>query len=227
MAINKITAPLSTGPSVFADPVINQLAALLTDCNHGTRVSGGYVKQGSLWNIGGAMFMANSDTAITGTRSASTTGVKFTVSGNTATVSYGADSVTWDGSQQGFYDSNNNFYYCGDVITGNHNIFIANATINNTSYTKLLEYQVRHGGIYRIFTSIDEEFFTVTYYVRVYINDIAVGTVLASSSTFQSLTEDLFIEDRDKISLYGYKTGGDVGQRCDIEIKNGEEGRIT
>ena len=94
MAINKITAPLGTSPSVFAAPVIAQLAALLTDCNHGIRISGGYVKAGSLWNIGGSMFLADSDTAITGTRSASTTGVKFTVSGDSATVSYGTGTLT-------------------------------------------------------------------------------------------------------------------------------------
>lgn len=109
MAINKITAPLSTGPSVFAAPVINQLAALLTDCNHTKRASGGYILKGALFNIGGSMFLADSDTAISGT---SSNYVKIIASGNTATAAYTTSvaNVSWNGAYQGCFDNDGALY---------------------------------------------------------------------------------------------------------------------
>ena len=212
MAINKITAPLSTGPSVFASPVIAQLASLLTDCNHGIRISGGYVKAGSLWNIGGTMFIADSDTAITGTRSASTTGVKFTVSGDSATVSYGTGTLTWNGIYQGYYDTSGNYYYKGNIISGtilldNQNSEEITVRTSNSSYTEMTSRKVLFGGIYKIITSARANN-AGNNYVRVYINGVAVGSELnITTVTTSTLTEGIYIEDGDKIQLFAHSNG--------------------
>jgi hypothetical protein len=224
MAINKITAPLSTSPSVFAAPVINQLAALLADCNHGTRVSGGYVKKGSLWNIGGTMFLADSDTAITGTRSDATTGVMFTVSGDAATVSYGTDAVTWSGASQGYYDSSSNYYYCGEMIAGSlelyNSAYSATITTTNatTTYTKKYAYKISKAGFYRVKTGVTGSTYggnTAHYgYALLYINDSSVGTELSNNTaTVTYQTKDVWCEENDELELYfksnydGYKYG--------------------
>lgn len=117
MAIIKISSPLSTSPSVFAEPVLNQLLALAIDCNHGNRIGNGYVKKGSLWNIGGVMFIADADTAINGSKnqglSTCAMAIRFSVSGSTATATYINDltGVTWNGEYQGYYDASGNMYY--------------------------------------------------------------------------------------------------------------------
>lgn len=117
MAIIKIGAPLADAPNVFAAPVINQLLALAVDCNHGYRIGGGVVKKGSLWNIGGVMFIADSDTAILGSKNQGLSNcamaIKFSVSGNEATATYVSNlaGVSWNGEYQGNYDASGNMYY--------------------------------------------------------------------------------------------------------------------
>lgn len=113
MAINKITAPLSTSPSVFAAPVIAQLAALLTLASNVKRASGGYILKGALFNIGGTMYMADSDTAISGTPSDY---VAITASGDIATAAYATDisDVRWDGAYQGCFDTDGVLYIAED-----------------------------------------------------------------------------------------------------------------
>lgn len=230
MAINKITAPLSTGPSVFAAPVIKQLAALLTDCNRGLRVSGGYVKSGSLWNIGGSMFLADSDTAITGTRSASTTGVKFTVSGDSAAVSYGTGTLTWNGIYQGYYDTSGNYYYKGNIISGtilldNQNSEEIIVGASESSYTEITSRKVLFGGIYKIITSARSGY-TGNNYVRVYINGVAVGSELnITTATTSTLTEDIYIEDGDKIQLFAHSNGSS-GFYASMKIEQGSYGLV-
>lgn len=229
MAINKIAAPLSTGPSVFAQPVLNQLAALLTDCNHGNRVSGGYVKACSLWNIGGSMFLADSDTAITGTRSSSTTGIKFTVSGSTATASYGTDTPTWNASYQGYYDGSGNYYYIGSIkagdfpfpATGVQETLSTTAGPYKAHYTSFVLYiskdsqsstaekvgcfKVQKAGIYRLnrIMSIGD---STTGVISVYLNgnSFISSTIYASSTT----ADDIFIEDEDELEIYVARTSG-------------------
>lgn len=109
MAINKITAGLASGPSAFAQPVLNQLAAMLTVASSTKRASGGYILKGALFNIGGSMFMADSDTAISGTASDY---IKLTVSGEIASAAYTADvsGVSWNGLYQGCFDISGNLY---------------------------------------------------------------------------------------------------------------------
>jgi len=232
MAIVKIDAGLESSPLVFAQPVLNQIAALLTDCNHGDRVTGGYVRKGSLWNLGGAMFVANSDTVVTGVRSVATTGVKFVVSGDAATPLYGSDTVTWDGSQQGFYDSGNNFYYCGTAESGDtllpdaYQPFADNGS--NLSYHKLFSYKIPIAGYYKIVTTATGDYSATVEYCKVYINDNPIGTELSSNSeTEVSQTEILFCEKNDIVQLYSHRSkDNDLYTYCSISIKTGLYGII-
>ena len=110
MAINKIAAPLSTSPSVFAAPVVNQLLALSMASEKHARIVNGYVRKGSMFCILGDLFVADSDTLISGTESGSVA-VIFTVSGNAATAAYTtSNDATWNGAYQGYYDSSNKLY---------------------------------------------------------------------------------------------------------------------
>ena len=117
MAINKITAPLADTTANFATPVINQLQALVIDCNHGDRYSGSYILEGALFSIGGSMFKAVSNTFISGTATGATF-IKFTVTGTTATVAFVTTlktSLTWSGDYQGWYDDDGNYYLAYEV----------------------------------------------------------------------------------------------------------------
>lgn len=110
MAINKIAAPLSNSPSVFASPVVNQLLALSMASEKHARIVNGYVRKGSMFCILGDLFVADSDTLISGTESGSVA-VIFTVSGNEATAAYTtSNDATWNGAYQGYYDSSNRLY---------------------------------------------------------------------------------------------------------------------
>lgn len=143
MAINKIAAPLSTSPSVFAAPVVNQLLALVLGIDMGERVSNGYIKKGAMFNILGDLFVADSDTLVSGTESGSVA-IKFTVSGNTAVASYvsSMSSVSWNGTYQGFYDSSNNMYFTDYIYPGdriyqgyeNYCFTVSDSYIDNISF---------------------------------------------------------------------------------------------
>lgn len=113
MAINLFTAPLATSPAVFASPVVSELALLVRNIDHQNRFKYGFVRKGAMFNIGGSLFVADSDTAISGTYSGF---IKLTVSGTTATASYvsGSPSVTWDDENNGYYDGSGNYYAFDD-----------------------------------------------------------------------------------------------------------------
>jgi hypothetical protein len=117
MAIIKISAPGST-PSGISDwsAVVAQLAALVLDKENPIRISGTNVLKGSLFNIGGAMFIADADTAISGTAS---NYVKLTVSGSSATPSFVADlaGVSWNSASKGYYDASGNLYIFDELKT--------------------------------------------------------------------------------------------------------------
>lgn len=117
MAINKITAPLSDTTTNFATPVINQLQALVIDCNHGDRYDTTKILDGALFCIGGEMFRADADTAISMNPSTATF-IKFIVSGTVATVSFVTtpeSALTWSGDYQGYYDGDGNYYLAYEV----------------------------------------------------------------------------------------------------------------
>ena len=110
MAINKITGPGAT-PSSISDwaGAVDWLNSILPNINIGTKIYNGYVKNGSLFNIGGSLYLADSDTAITGTESDY---VMITPSGSTASASYASSlsGVTWDDANKGYYDASDNLY---------------------------------------------------------------------------------------------------------------------
>lgn len=108
MAIIKIDS-IGTTPIAFVSPAIAQIAALLQNVEQPLRVIGSVVKKGSLFNIGGAMYIADADTNITGTASDY---VKITPAGATASASYVANltGVTWNTAYNGYYDGTGNLY---------------------------------------------------------------------------------------------------------------------
>jgi len=133
MAINKITAGLADGPSVFATPVINQLAALLTLSGEAKRYADGYIMKGALFNIGGTMYMADSDTAISGSASDY---IAITASGDIATASYvsSLSGVSWDGAYNGWFDASGTLYIFDEVLAKDNGdiseIYNQNLSIN-------------------------------------------------------------------------------------------------
>ncbi len=114
MAINRIAAPLATSPATFATPVVNQLASNILDHELPERIIGTNVVEGARFNIGGVEYVADADTAITGTASDY---VKITPSGDTASAAYVADltGVTWNPSYKGYYDTSGNLYVFDEV----------------------------------------------------------------------------------------------------------------
>jgi hypothetical protein len=143
MAINKIDAPLATSPATFATPVINQLLALAINTEKIERISGGYVRKGSMFNIGGAMYVCDGDTAITGSNTLAIA-VKLTPSGSTASASYISDitGVSWNGDYHGYYDVSGNLYillvspgYC--ILFGTKDEIIITSTETRTAHFKM------------------------------------------------------------------------------------------
>jgi hypothetical protein len=194
MAINKIASPLSDSPSVFAAPVVNQLLALAIDCNHGARVSGGYIKKGSLWNIGGQMFIADSDTAISGTRSASTVAIKFSVSGNMATALYvdSTNSAVWNGSYQGYYDTSGNMYFY-ECSAGSYTLesYSASYAVGPGTITEMSPYKVIKTGCYRIKTTVSR----YSNQCGLYVN----GILMYPFTEGVTIIQDLFLECGDVV----------------------------
>ena len=209
MAIIKITSPLATAPNVFASPVINQLLALAVDCNHGYRIGGGVVKKGSLWNIGGVMFIADADTAILGSKNQGLSNcalaIKFSVSGNEATATYVSDltGVSWNGEYQGNYDASGNMYYykCKKAdwnVLSSSSVFI-NAQPNAIE-AKVLALQ---SGV-DIYRTIVEK--TGSYNMLVFAGNIIPGLSLSiNGNTVFTITNSapapLFLEEGDLVKI--------------------------
>ena len=118
MAINKITAPGST-PATFWPAVLEFFEAYALGIENAFRVkSTAHIAKGSFFAIGGSIYVADSDTAITGTSSAY---VKLTPSGTTASPSYVASltGVTWSDTYNGYYDGSGNLYIFDEVVARN------------------------------------------------------------------------------------------------------------
>jgi hypothetical protein len=110
MAITKLAAPGSV-PASIADwsAVVAQLSALVMDKEAPFRISGSSVLKGSLFNIGGVLYVADDDTAISGTASDI---VQLSPSGATVTAAFVADltGVSWNAAYKGYYDDAGNLY---------------------------------------------------------------------------------------------------------------------
>lgn len=116
MAINKITAPIQP-PASDADWSNTQdlIEALALGIEGPLRIVGSNVVRGAVFNIGGSVYIADADTAITGTASKY---VKITPSGASATASYVASltGVTWNSTYNGYYDGSGNLYIFDELL---------------------------------------------------------------------------------------------------------------
>ena len=136
MAINKISAPGSS-PSGSADwtAVVSLLAALVADKENPIRISGSNVVRGALFSVGGSLYLADSDTAISGTASDY---VKLVASGTTVAASFVADltGVSWNAASKGYYDASGNLYVFDEARALNAGAITATKTEAGNSRTR-------------------------------------------------------------------------------------------
>ena len=213
MAINRIDAPATT-PATFWPQVINQLAALVLDKEDNERIVGGFVKQGSLFNVGGILYVADADTAISGTEITSLA-VKITPSGATASASYVSSltGVTWNSAYKGWYDISGNLYVRDYVTAGNYLIPGMDTSIlptfetTSTTYVKAYEFKISKSGIYRTYFTMSGGS-VYNRYGRIYKNGVAVGTERIATSVPLFNTEDLSFQKGDLIQVYAKVDSG-------------------
>ena len=117
MAINKV--PYPTTPVPVSDDwarVVNVLQTNYLEIENKIKIDFGNdnVLKGAVFNIGGAVYLADSDTAITGTASDY---VKLTPGTSTATAAYvsSLSGVTWNDTYNGYYDVSGNLYVFNEV----------------------------------------------------------------------------------------------------------------
>lgn len=184
MAINKIDAPGIT-PATFWPQVINQLLALTIDKEYSDRIVSGFIKQGAMFNIGGVMYVADSDTAISLTEAGSV-GVKITPSGATASASYVStlSGIIWNASYKGWYDGSGNliirdYVYPGEYCIGDHiqtrdHIYPSGSSAFPYTASAI---RTKKYGTYNVRYKIHISSSVVTGLVsQIYINGIASGT---------------------------------------------------
>lgn len=213
MAINKITAPLSTSPAVFAAPVVNQLLALSIASEKHARIVNGYILKGAMFCILGDIFVADSDTTISGTESGSIA-VRFTVSGNAAIAEYvSSNDATWNGAYFGFYDSSDRMYiydylYAGDFINYLYPVITTESISLTTTYSNpngITTRRIQKSGKYRVYF-VFQTSHSGTYSIVLFKNGVAVGTektIVATGQSWygESQTEDFLFYEGDYVEL--------------------------
>ena len=112
MAINKVPYPTTSVPvSDDWGRMINVVQANYLTMENSRRIDfdNDDVLKGAVFQIGGAIFLADSDTTITGTASDY---VKITPGTSTATASYvsSLSGVSWNDTHRGYYDVSGNLY---------------------------------------------------------------------------------------------------------------------
>jgi hypothetical protein len=112
MAINRVDYPASTPASLtdWTDNIsLHEASFLRTEESQRIDYANDNVFQGAVFQIGGSVYLADADTAITGTASDY---VKITPSGATASAAYVADltGVSWNAVYNGWYDGSGNLY---------------------------------------------------------------------------------------------------------------------
>lgn len=118
MAINRIIEP-NVPPTETADwsRMLNLVRALQLSTELPFRVVGSNVVKGAVFAVGGTIYQADADTAISGTTS---NYVKLTPStdGSVCTASYVASltGVSWNSTYNGWYDSSENAYIFDENI---------------------------------------------------------------------------------------------------------------
>lgn len=112
MAINRIAEPANP-PTAIGDwtQAIALIRALASSTEIPLRVVGSNVAKGAVFYIGGTLYQADGDTAITGSAS---NYVKLTPSGDGSTVAAAfvasLTGVTWNSTYCGYYDASGNLY---------------------------------------------------------------------------------------------------------------------
>lgn len=112
MAINRVAYPTTPTPVAgdWAKIVdLMQTNFLLTEGPARIDWDNDNVLKGAIFQVGGVIYLADADTAITGTGS---NYVKITASGATASAAYVADltGVSWSTTYNGYYDVSGNLY---------------------------------------------------------------------------------------------------------------------
>ena len=111
MAIDLLANPTATAPTALADyqAILTQLVANGQAFTGRLIVQGSNIKAGTVILIGGVLYKATTDTAITGTASSY---VKITPSGATASAAFVANltGVTWNDAYGGYYDGSGNLH---------------------------------------------------------------------------------------------------------------------
>ena len=233
MSIVKIDAGLASSPSVFAQPVLNQIAALLNSYNKSAIIKDGYILKGSLFCIGGSMYTSNSDTAISGTVSPY---VAITASGSSASASYteNINSAEWDGSFHNYYDNAGVLYlfdesdaindgfiatrYYAPTPTGEPNHFILGNNIVENFLSSLVSRAIPDAGTNSTgFAEIDNFISPRAGKIRVsacgfksggahgYLRIYVDGAAVGSlhSTNYEVFSEDIVVNKNSLVSLYG------------------------
>jgi len=118
MAIERVAIPTPTAPVAATDytAILAQLEAKNQAFTNAAipDLAAGVVRAGRVFDVGGVLYKAVSDTTITGTASIY---VKITPSGATAAASYVANltGVSWNNAYGGYYDGSGNLYLFDEV----------------------------------------------------------------------------------------------------------------
>ena len=120
MSINKLSYPNAAAPiegdSDWSKFIILIQTAFL-NIENPIRVISGNIKKGSIFQIGGSVYIADADTAITGVASEY---IKITpdTENDVADAAYVADltGVTWNDTYNGYYDASGNLYLFNEAV---------------------------------------------------------------------------------------------------------------
>ena len=131
MAINRISFPSST-PASLTDwsNAVAIIQAYANNFEGNIRISGSNVVKGAAFSIGGVYYLADADTAISGTASDY---VRITPAGATASAAFVASltGVTWNSAYNGYYDGSGNLYVFDEIKAYYENDITTLHTIRN------------------------------------------------------------------------------------------------
>lgn len=139
MAINRVDAP-NPLPLTTADYQAqnNLIDTNFLTVNSPIEFGSGNIFKGAVLYVGGTTYIADSDTAITGTTSDY---VKITPSGATASASYVVDltGVSWNDTYNGYYDVSGNLY----IFDEGNAIETGELTVAKTKIGKAAEFNIK------------------------------------------------------------------------------------
>jgi hypothetical protein len=202
MAINLITHPQNV-PADLNDwqNNIKLIDSLLLQQEDPWRIDfdNDLVKQGSVFQIQGAIYQADADTAITGT---SSNYVKITPAGATASAAYVANltGVTWSNVYKGYYDASGNLYIFDEIKA------IAGSVISAA--------ETRIGRAYKSLLAADNDFTGANSFANI----TASGNVTVSGDI--TVAGNIYSKERFKVGPNVGVTYGDAYAAIDPFIPN-------